>query len=81
MSAQDDAVYASEFKNGNFYRSVLIPYLEERKRGLWEKLDRAVLEGNAQAMFSELSGRRKEIAEMETWLDTLFKRPIETKGS
>lgn len=82
MTAHEEATAAREFRGSVFYKSVFVPYLESRKGYLRDKVDEFLLKDKSSSpQGAVLSGRRREITEMETWLDTLFKRSLETKGS
>ena len=80
ITGEEEAIYARSFKQSDFYRNVFVPYLDERKKSIHSKLDEYILRDATKTVTSMLSGRRREIADMEEWLETLFTRLTETKG-
>ncbi len=80
MTAEEEAAYAREFKNGNFYRNVYLPHIQEKKREIISEYTKVIVKNETQAAAS-LSGKLQLLIEEEEWLETLFKRSPETKGS
>lgn len=80
MTAQEEAAYAQEFKNSNFYRNVFLPHREQQKIEILNQYTKAILEEKTNAT-ANLSGRYQFLNEDEEWLQTIFNRPLETKGS